>query len=333
MMSMVTPSGVLVPGTDRPHSPEWFAMRRRGITATDLPKILGLTQYGNALSVWRDKMQPDGAGDDDAGEPAFWGTQQEPIIAEVWSEKHHAAVRPVGTVAHVNNTWMMASLDRLVPICPDASGACGLEIKTRNAYVAGKWKDDVPDDVLAQVQWGLMVTGLPHMHVACLIGGQHLQEYTVSRDKRLEDYLMSAALPVWQAVMNGIPPDVSADADGVLLRELNKMFASREGAVAVDPIEAERYITDYRGGHRLETEGKRIKTVAKGNMVKLLGGAEVATGEDNEPLWTYKAGDPKDELPADELRRLKAECPELYVDLKAQGFIKTTTPNPTFNLK
>lgn len=330
MPEATTPSGVLV-YDGAPHTERWYARRRLGITATDLPKILGLSKYGNALSVWRDKR---GETVDEAGEAAYWGTMQEPIVADRWAQLNQTNVRPVGVLANSNNPWMVASLDRLVDFCPEGSGnRCGLEIKTRNAYVAGKWRDEVPDDTLAQVQWGLMVTGLDHMHVACLIGGQRLQQYTVARDKQLEDYLMAAALPVWHAVQGNIPPDVTADEEGVLLRELNKMFADREGAIVVNETMADEYSSLYLEGHKQEGRGKRIKEVAKGNMVKMLGGAEVATDEDNNPLWTYKRPEATDTLTADNLKRLHTEQATLYASLVAGGYITKTNPNPKFNLK
>lgn len=332
----ITPTGVLVPNTAAPHTPDWYAARRQGITATDLPKILGLSAYGNALTVWNEKRAQ--RNDDSEHEAAMWGNILEGPVADRWADQNDTAIEPVGTLAHINNTWMMASLDRLVTgVCPTNDplmiGGCGLEVKTRSAYVAGKWREDVPDDVLAQVQWQLMVSGLPHAHVACLLGGQRLVSYTVARDKQLEDYLMAAALPVWNAIQNGTPPDVTEDERGVLLAELNKMFAKREGAIEVDPERATELRKVYRVGHELESRGKRIKTVAKGNMVKLLKGAEVAVDAEGNPLWTYKRGEPADEMTAANLRNLLAKHPALYGELKQHGYITTTDPNPRFNLK
>lgn len=326
----VTPTGVLVYDGE-PHTPGWFAARRQGITGTDLPKILGLTTYGNALTVWRDKR---GEATDDAGEAAYWGTKQEPIVADRWAELNQTTVKRVGVIAHSNELWMRASLDRLVGECPDSDSTfCGLEIKTRNAYVAGKWRDDVPDDALAQVQWGLMTTGLDHMHVACLIGGQRLQSYRVDRDDELEGYLLRAATTVWEAVTDGVPPNVEADAGGVLLRELDRMFADRQGAVNVDADKAERLIELYAEGHRLERKGKTAKVLAKTGMVELLGGAEVALGNEDEPLWTYKRPEPTHEMTAEAVRKLEQKAPWTYKTLVAQGYITKTDPKPRFNLK
>lgn len=328
-MTFVTPTGVLVYDGE-PHTPEWYAARREGITGTDLPKILGLSKYGNALSVWRDKRGEAAA--DEAGEAAKWGLLLEAPIAEAWAEENNTTCRKVGVLAHGNLRWMRASLDRLVGWCPDDGLMnCGLEIKTRSAYVAGKWRDEIPDDVLAQVQWGLMVTGLDHMHVATLIGGQKLHTYRVDHDRLLEEYLLRSARTVWEAVQAGVPPEVHPDAEGVLLRELNAMFAKREGERELPPQTALRHLEDYAEAHRQEVLAKIAKTVNKTALVKMLGDGEAGL-VDGQRVFTYRPQKQTDEVTAGQLARLKNECPELYADLVAQGYITKTDPSPKFNL-
>ncbi len=331
--NLITPTGVLVPNAGEPHTPEWYAARRLGVTATDLPKILGLSSYGNALSVWNDKFA---TGNDEPSEEAWFGLEQEDIVARRWALKNgDPELMPVGTLAHIGSTWMMASLDRLVLDCPDDGGLCGLEIKTRNAFVAGKWREEVPDDVLAQVTWQLMVSGLDHIHVACLLGGQRMQQYTVARDNQLEDYLMAAAEPIWACIKTHTPPEVEADAGGVLLAELNKMFADRTGVAVIDPEEADRLKSAYLKGGDAESTGKSIKAIAKTEMVKLMGGAEVAVSKDNEleVLWTYKRPPVSQEMTTPNLKRLKRDHPRVYARLVADGYITPTTNNPRINVK
>lgn len=331
----ITPTGRLVydgpPGT-----PDWFEARRQGITGTDLPKILGLSRYGNALSVWRDKRGE--LDDDEEREAATWGhILEEPVAAE-WARRHGSAVSPVGVIANTQAPWVRASLDRLVRSCPDSTEppaefgppVCGLEVKTRSAYKAADYKTDIPDDVLAQTTWGLRATGLDHMHVAVLIGGQRLAGFRVDRDAKLEQYLVEAAEPVWQAVADGTPPAVHPDAEGVLLAQLNDMYRSRDGDRDLPP-EARKHLDSYRAGGLMEKDGKQIKTVAKTALVQLLGDGETGLLDD-APVFTYKAPEPGDEITADSLDRLRQECPELYEALKQDGYITPTSPAPRFNL-
>jgi putative phage-type endonuclease len=324
----VTPTGVLITEA-APETPEWFAARREGITGTDLPKILGLSKYGNALSVWLDKR---GELSDEAGEAARWGQILEDPVAQEWAHRRDAKVTPVGVLAHRDHPWLRASLDRLLVACPDGDEQCGLEIKTRSAFVSDQWRDGMPDSVLAQVAWGRLVSGLHHMHVAALIGGQRLVAFRYDRDEVLEQYLIDQARPVWEAVEQGIPPETRPDSEGVLLDLLDQLYRSREGDREIPVDEAERWLAQYADGGDLERQGKALKTEAKTALVQLLG--DGATGcVDDVPLFTYKPDPAKDTVTADNLRALKNADPDQYAALRESGLITTTDPRPTFRVK
>lgn len=327
---LLTPSGFLV--TDEaPETDAWFAARRGGITGTDLPKILGLSKYGNSLSVWLDKR---GELTDDAGEAAFWGTVLEEPVAQEWARRNKAEVSPVGVLANIERPWVRASLDRVVTsgTCPDGEGPCGLEVKTRSAFKSKMFQSDVPDDVLAQTTWGLLTTGLHHMHVAVLIGGQELRSFRVDRDPKIEEYLLEAAGPVWAAVQDGTPPEAHPDAEGVLLGLLNDLYETRAGERDVDPDKARPWLDQYADGGRIEKDGKRLKEQAKAALVQLLDDGDIGR-VDGAIAYTYQRPDPGTSLPAAELRRLAAEKPAEYAVLVAGGFIKTTNPGPRFDFK
>lgn len=325
--TLVTPKGVLVYDGE-PHTDDWFRVRREGITGTDLPKILGLSKYGNSLAVWRDKR---GELDDSAGEAAFWGTVLEDPVAQEWARRHGSTVNPVGVIANADRPWIRASLDRLVESCPDGNGPCGLEVKTRSAYKAGSWREEVPDDTLAQVEWGLIATGLAHMHVAVLIGGQRFLAYRVDPDPTLQAFLVEQAEPVWQAVVEGNPPEVSADSDGVLLAQLNDMYRNRAGDVELPP-EAAAHLDVYRNALATERETKKDKEGAKAELVRLLGDGETGLLFE-QPAFTYRAPDPRDTVTADDLALLRADNPDLYEALREEGLITQTNPGPRFNLR
>lgn len=323
-----TPAGLIVTEAE-PGSEEWFAARREGITGTDLPKILGLSKYGNALSVWLDKR---GELDDEAGEAARWGTILEDPVALEWAARNDAKVEPIGVVRNAERPWIRASLDRRVLVCPDGDGECGLEIKTRSAFKAADWRDGVPDDVLAQATWGLIATGYDHMHVAALIGGQRLQTYRVDRDEKVEAYLLAAAEPVWEAVQAGVPPEAHPDAEGVLLALLDRLYERRAGDRDLDPEAATKWLDQYAAGADLESEGKRLKTQAKTALVQLLDDGDTGLIDDRV-AFTYKRPTPSRAMPAAEVRRLATEQPDVFAELQAEDFIQTTNPGPRFELK
>lgn len=322
----ITPQGVLV-STAAPETPEWFAARRGGITGTDLPKLLGDSKYGNALSVHLDKLGQ--LPPDPAGEAALWGQHLEDVVAREWARRNGVTVEPVGVIKNRWCGWMRASLDRLVVGVNE-----GLEVKTRSAYLAHRYTDGLPDDVLAQVHWGLLVTGLDRMHVAVLIGGQELRQFTVERDPHIEILLATVAGKAWRGVREERAPDVPADGDGVLLGLLDRLYGQRAGDTELDPDDVQRALDlalDYRAASADGKHADEVKTLAKTELVRLLGGGDRLLA-DGQALATYRAPAAKQELTAKQAVRLAKDRPALWAALAARGYVTTTTPSPRFTL-
>jgi len=324
----VSPTGRIVTDADA-GTPPWFAARRAGITGTDLPKILGDSPYGNALSVWHDKRGD--ILDDLVSEAGEWGHILEDPIAQEWARRNKVQVVRVGVVANTKHDWQRASLDRLVHGCPDAE-ICGLEVKTRSAFKAGMFRDDIPDDVLAQVAWGRLVTGLPHMHVAVLIGGQQMLEFTYEPDVQLETFLIEKASALWQAVEDNNPPDVEPDSDGVLIGLLNKLYESRAGTRELPPKDVEKWVAQYRAAHVDEKAAAALKEKAKAALIALLDDGEIGVVNE-EPVFTYRRPSASYSVPTKALAELKSEDPELYEQLLAGEWITESSPSPRFLLK
>lgn len=320
----VTPGGYLI-GSPAPDSDDWFALRRTGITATDLPKILGLSDYGNAVSVFHDKRGE--LPREEAGEAALWGHLLEDVVAQEWARRRHVTVEPVGIIANTQHPWRLAALDRLVPWCPDVSDnlpdpqcrrACALEVKTRSAFVAGRWHDDVPDDVLAQVAWQRLVTGLDHIHVACLIGGQRLIEHRYDRDDALEKYVADAARVVWDDLLSGRVPIAGMDA--VMAKVLDLLNPDRSGAADVERDVASRLVRAHHAAAEAKATAERLKDEARALTLAELGAAEVLT-YDGAPIFTYREQTKTTISAAD----LEDNDPELYLQVLEGGHITETT--------
>lgn len=299
---LITPAGTVV-SLAAPHTAEWYAARRTGIGSSDIPAILGYSPYRSAGHVWAEKR---GAIDgDDAGEAALWGTLLEPVIATEWAARHDTTVAEMPTIRQTGHPHRLASLDRRVITCPDRAGQCGLEIKAHSEWKAGSWREDVPDAVLAQVSWQLLVSGLDHIHVAALIGGQRLVEHTVHPDATVMDYVAAEADRLWQHVLDGICPHV--DNTALLLDLLDRLNPDREGQVELDADRVLDIHLLYRAGAEMEKAGAEAKDEAKAALVLLLGSADTAT-VNGTPVATYKAT-----LRANaDLERLAAEFPGAY---------------------
>src|SRR5581483_6271255 len=151
-------------------------------------------------------------------------------------------VRRVGVIAHEHEEWMQCSLDRLCTECPlarDKAETCALEVKTRNAFVASRWNREVPDDVLAQCLWQLAVSGLDHIHVACLIGGQDYRQFTVRREGHQDIIadIVTVARRLWfDHIVPGLPPlaVVEEDAPDALRDLYDALNPERDGVIELD---------------------------------------------------------------------------------------------------
>jgi putative phage-type endonuclease len=318
-VQLATPAGVLL-GSPAPKSEEWFAIRRSGITATDLPRILELSQYGNARSVWHEKRGE--LPRDSDGEAAHWGNLLEDVVAQEWSRRHGGVpVLPIGLIANAAEPWMLCALDRIVlDGCPDGGlrRGCALEVKTRSAFVAGKWRDDVPDDVLAQVAWQRRTTGLDHIHIACLLGGQQLVEHRYDADAELEAYLVESAGAVWQDVLDGRPPPV--DMTGVLADLLDQLHPNRAGEKDVDDATARRLLDAHHAARDAEKAAERQKEAARAAVLSELGDAEILTSG-GAPIFTYR----QQTKQSISVRDLEDNDVELFEQVLAGDHITQTT--------
>lgn len=277
----VTPTAYLVlPATaDRA---VWLAERRNGIGSSDVAAILGVSDYATAVHVYRDKIGI--VSEDQAGEAAYWGTVLEDKVAQDWCRRNASVIRKVGLVAHVDHDWMRATLDRRVLECPlnrESRESCALEIKCRSAFKGAKWKRDVPDDVLAQVQWQAAVTGFDHVHVAVLIGGNDYRQTVIRVDPAITRLARAEAEQLWFGnVLASVEPDWDYDRAAKLIELDERTHPNREGTLPLT-VQAWGEVAEYI--HLSMAKGEAEKALKRQAAVlrKAANGHEVMTF-DNE---------------------------------------------------
>lgn len=326
----VTPTAVLHTRADVPRD-LWLQARRSGIGSSDVPAILGVDGYGRtALHVYHEKVT--GLAEQDIGEAALWGNLLEDPIAREWARRNRAAIQKVGIVSHAQHPWRRATLDRRVVSCPldRVFGRCMLEVKTRSAWVAGKWSRGLPDDVAAQVCWALAVTGYDHAHVVVLIGGQDYRQYVVGRDLDLEELVVPRVARFWQShILRRLPPDLPDEYDPERIVELDgALHPSREGAVEVsdDALEA---LERYERARIAKSAAERAQSVAKVELILALGDREAAITPDSKPVYEYT---PTTRRSVD-FDRLQQEHPDAYLACVSQVAGRSLSIHPSFRLK
>lgn len=296
----------------------WLAKRREGIGSSDIPAIMGVAPRV-AQHVYYDKIG-DLPEDDDAGEAALWGTLDEETTAREWARRNRSVVRRIGIIARVDQPHMMCTLDRRITSCPierDHHEQCALEVKHTSAWLAGRWRRDVPDLVLAQVLWQIAVTGYDHIHIACRIGGNDYRQRVVRRkgNEQLIDDIVTVAGRFWREhVLTRTPPPYTGQEEPDSLLDLyGRLHPDRGGLVDLggDPGVSLTVIEDLRAyeEERLrEAARKREKNAAKARLIERLGGAELAVlGEHDAYSYRSYAGARRVDV-----ERLAEEFPEAY---------------------
>lgn len=309
----VTPTGRLILEHTAPRD-VWLDARRKGLGSSDVAKVLNLTGFGTSQQVFHDKLGhlPH---DDDFSEPAHFGILFEDPLARDWARRNRTVVEPVGILANESDPWQMCTLDRLCTECPldrSVRSLCALEVKTRNAFVAKLWKQGPPDDVLAQVLWQILVTGLDHIHVVCLIGGNDYRQYTVRREDHLKlvAYINAEAGRLWHEhiLTRREPPLTGEEAPDALIELYGRLHPDRDGVVVLDRDgDAHDAMSEYVEAVATERDAKKKKALAKAKLLATLGTAQAALFQDR-PFFSIEQS--SKETP--DLARLREEFPEAY---------------------
>lgn len=306
----VTPTAIRLLGADADRA-LWLRERRNGIGSSDVAAIVGVSDYGTAVHVWRDKLGY--LNDEEAGEAAHWGNVLEDAIAQEWCRRNASVIRRVGLVARIDQLWMRATLDRMVLECPlnrDKRETCALEIKCRSAFKADKWKKNIPDDVLAQVAWQMAVTGYRHIHTAVLIGGNDYRQAVVHRDDALEAYLADEGSRMWHVnVAERIEPDWDLTHAAQLIKLDERLHPDRSGVTELD-LDGIGSVIDYAEKSAAAGVADRALKQAAAELRRLADGRQAVKFSDElaYELSPRSKAKPNLELLAEKYPEAFAEC-------------------------
>lgn len=168
----------------RQGSDEWLAARRELVTATDIPVLLGLSPYSCEADLADEKR---GLRTVEQNIRMRAGLALQPLIGEAYTEVTGRKVKPWPNLAvHPSVEWAGASPD--------------FRVVGERRLVEAKWTssrsrfaDGLPQDVEAQVQWQLGITGYAVADVAVLTPDALLPPFEVGFDQVLFDDLMAVA--------------------------------------------------------------------------------------------------------------------------------------------
>lgn len=202
-IELPTAAEILPPGTARPL---WLEARRGGIGGSDCPVVLGVNRkWSSPYRVWQEKTGR--VGEQPASEAMIRGNWLEPHIRERFANERGLDVRPVGVAEHVDEPWLMCTLD-------GATVDAAVEIKSVDApAVRQQWREGVDPVAWTQLQHQLMVTGLPSgWLVAYLIDEGLIVRGPIEPDLELHERMRETFAQWWAGhVVADVPPPVELD--------------------------------------------------------------------------------------------------------------------------
>lgn len=220
---------------------ETLEARRKGIGGSDAAKVLGLSRWGGAYSVWADKVL--GRSKELDSEAVYWGNVLEETVAQEFARREGLEVIPRNEIFHsAELPFMLANIDRQI-----VGQNIGLECKTASAFKAGEWDgDNLPDEYYVQVQHYCFVMGWTGCWIACLVGGQKFIHKFVPRNDAFIKDMCEQELNFWgNYVLTQTPPP---------LNETDKIIIAQSSDELLTPTES-----DFNTAARLVTVNAQIK--------------------------------------------------------------------------
>jgi putative phage-type endonuclease len=195
----------------------WLEARKKGITGTDVGKIMGVSHWGTSQDVYQDKMGVSAPKPDN--EPMLWGRLLEPVIISEYSRRNDVEViKPEGATIGKED-WIIGSPDGIVVTRPQGKWCYGVEVKTgaiRNPAGEKRWsKQGVTPIVLSpdyeyQCRWYMMLCDLPKWELIALLNGNDFRTYTIMRDEKLEEEMYNRCKDFWfNNVLAKVPPSTA----------------------------------------------------------------------------------------------------------------------------
>lgn len=248
-------AGTIITVADRD---AWLAERRSGIGASECAAAMGISPYegDTPLNLYLRKIGALGPTPDN--EAMKMGRLLEPIVAELYMERHDCSFSGEQVFLRSNeHSFMLATLDRV------RSDGRIVELKTAGGRSHEDWgpdgTDEVPVNYAAQVQHQMLVAETDTADLAVLIGGQQFRTYTLHRNERQIAEIVRREAIFWEHVETRTPPEIR-EGD---LRLMHRLYDRVDGEIDLDPADS-LLVEDW------EVLGKRISAAEKRrNRIKL----------------------------------------------------------------
>ena len=249
--------------------PRWLAERRKGVTATDITAIIGLSPYQSPFGLWWEKTSPDMPAHVDSDRLRL-GRELEPYIIARWAESSGKALFGTrqGLFRSTDRPWQLATPDAVLyeDVFNPELGELG-DFEPQLAAVAEykswadadktSWQDGPPARVRAQNLWQMdtLDVAVGHVGVVFLPSGEfrsyvidhggrdtHRTAHQLCNDCTDIEVMRGAGWEFCQRMTGELPPP-DVDGSAATLTALRARFADprKDKTAPVDAEAWERY--------------------------------------------------------------------------------------------
>ena len=257
--------------------------RKLGIGGSDMPIILGLSNYKTPYQLYLEKIGEAESTYEDT-QLQYWGHQLEPIIVQEFMKRNNVTVQESpDSYVHPFYDFLRGNLDGFIPELNAV-----LEIKCSNQFMAKEWgeegSDVIPMQYLVQVAHYCAVTNADCAYIAVLIGGNDYREFKYTRDLELEEKVIDAARKFWECVQTKTPPEPINQID------LRLMYPKHdpEKTITIAPDVAEQLTTLVDTRFKIKALSE-VEEKYKFNIMQFMKDSECLVNEQGIPVITWKA--------------------------------------------
>jgi putative phage-type endonuclease len=284
---------------------EWLEARRKGVTASEIAVIMGLSPYSSPYALYHQKL---GILPDQVDSAVMErGRVLEPYVVEKFAAAHPELIvlgDGRGLWQHDERPWQMATPDRLLhqrPVGGDGHHAWTPPVallETKTASDMSDWgeqgTDEIPVHYRCQVLWQMGVLGISRAYVAVLdVPRWEVREYVIEHDPRCEttseladcaactdQYMMRAEGEAFlKRLETGDTPDV--DWRPATAYALKQLHPSVEDIDATIPY---RLAVNYRAASRNVKHWEERKKLYEARIREAIGPAHRALTVDGQVI-------------------------------------------------
>jgi len=208
-------SNLIITPTTEMSNKDWLHFRTKGIGASDVPSILGFSEYESPMAKFDEKisLNPKRKFENLAmflGKKAetlnaemweYWDGSVEGMMANYYSGNKIRRCRKIN--AYVQNPkfpWLFVSLDRIINkhvYKGKQFGEGALELKNLSSYEEAKWEGGIPLKHVLQVQTQMTVCEFDYGELGVKLDDRNYTVYPFERNKSISEQIIDQTHDFW----------------------------------------------------------------------------------------------------------------------------------------